>query len=242
MLTGAGFFLAFLAGFVSFLSPCVLPLIPGYLSFITGSSFNELKENSRKLKVKVFVSSLYFVLGFSVIFITLGASASFLGGLLLAYRQLLTKIAGVLIIIFGVSLIGFIKLPFFQQHRAIKGFGRSPLSIILLGMAFSIAWTPCVGPVLTSILAFAGSSQTVAKGAMLLGFYALGLGLPFILTGLLFNRFLTFFTWAKARYQLISVVSGLILVTMGVLLLTNQLTYVNVWFRSVAIKMGWPTL
>lgn len=235
-------FLAFLAGFVSFLSPCVLPLIPGYLSFITGVSFNELQEAENVKRGKIFLPSLYFVLGFSLVFIALGASASFIGSFFLSYRQFLTKIAAVLIIFFGLSLMGLVKLTFFQKQRAVKKLSRSPLGILMLGMSFSLAWTPCVGPVLTSILAFASTSQTVAKGALLLAFYALGLGLPFILTGFLFNHFTAFFNWIKTRYQLISVASGFILIIMGLLLLTNQLNYFNAWLRSVAVKMGWPTL
>lgn len=242
MVQSVSFALAFLAGVVSFLSPCVLPLIPGYISFISGSSLTELKENSQAVKLKVLRSSFFFVLGFALIFIGLGASASLIGSFLASYRAILTKVAGVVVIVFGLSLIGSFNLNFFRGRQLGKGFSRSPLGTVLLGVAFSFAWTPCIGPVLTSILAFAGSSQTVTSGAVLLAFYALGLGLPFILTGLLFNRFLQLFSWLKNRYQLVTTASGVILVIMGLLLLTNQLTYFNSWLKATAVKVGWPTL
>jgi len=242
MVQSVSFTLAFLAGLVSFLSPCVLPLIPGYISFISGSSLADLKDNSKAVRKKVLRSSLLFVLGFALVFIGLGASASLVGSFLASYKALLTKVAGLVVIVFGLSLIGLFKLNFFKGRQIGKSFSRSPLGTVLLGMAFSFAWTPCIGPVLTSILAFAGTSQTVTTGAILLAFYALGLGLPFILTGLLFNQFLLVFSWLKGRYQLVTTASGIILIIMGLLLLTNQLTYFNTWLKATAIKVGWPIL
>lgn len=235
-----GFLWAFAAGFVSFLGPCVLPLIPGFLSFISGLSAEELAAGDADAKMQVFIASIMFVLGFSIVFVTMGASASLIGGWLLQYKDILNKAAAVMIIVFGLSLIGLFNLPMFRSaglHAKIKNKGL--FSVVLLGMAFAVGWTPCVGPILTSILTYAGTIGTVGTGMALLATYSLGLGLPFILSGLLFNRFLTAFAWLRRRYQTIAVVSGLLLVTMGVLILTGKIIYINSWLRGIQASGAW---
>ena len=238
--TNISFFWAFAAGFLSFLGPCVLPLIPGYLSFISGYTVEELNEATTKKREHVLWVSILFVLGFSLIFTLMGASASLIGSFLLTYRSLLNKIAAVLIIIFGISLLGLFKIPFFQgisfTHK-IKN--RGPFSVFLLGMAFAVAWMPCIGPILTSILTFAGSTGTVGTGMALLAVYSLGLGIPFILSGLLFSRFITAFGWIRKHYTAITVISGLLLIAMGVLILTGQIVYVNSWLRGLQTSPFW---
>ena len=171
-----------------------------------------------------------FVLGFSLVFIFMGASASYIGSFLLSYRSLLNKIAGVLIIVFGLSLIGLFKLPVFQGGGIkTKTKPRGPLSTIVLGMAFAVAWTPCVGPILTAILTYAGSTGTVTTGMALLAVYSLGLGVPFILTGLLFSRFLVAFGWVRKHYGVITTISGLLfsLLTLDSILFTGLLRVVH---------------
>lgn len=234
------FFWAFAAGFVSFLGPCVLPLIPGYLSFISGLSIEELGAADSADSGRVVAASAAFVLGFSLVFVLMGASASLIGGWLLTYKSVLLKGAAILIIVFGLSLIGLFKLPFFQTGHLKGNFkSRGPWAVLLLGMAFAVAWTPCVGPILAAILAYAGSTGTVATGMALLAFYSLGLGLPFILSGLLFTRFLAAFSWIRRHYQAVSVISGLLLVAMGVLMLTNHIVLINAWLRKLQLTGGW---
>jgi cytochrome c-type biogenesis protein len=238
--TNVSFLWAFAAGFVSFLGPCVLPLIPGFLSFISGLSAEELEEGRAEARMQIFVASVLFVLGFSLVFMTMGASASLVGGLLLRYRDVLNKVAAVMIIIFGLSLIGLFSLPGFRNpnlHAKIKRKGL--FSVVFLGMAFAVGWTPCVGPILTAILTYASTTGTVRTGMALLATYSLGLGIPFILSGLLFNRFLTAFGWLRRRYQTIAVVSGLLLVAMGVLILTGQIVYLNSWLRGIQSSGAW---
>lgn len=238
--TNISFLWALAAGFVSFLGPCVLPLIPGFLSFISGLSIDDLQAGPNKTGKKALTASILFVLGFSTVFVLMGASASLVGGFLLQYRDLLNKAAAILIIIFGLSLLGLFNLPFFgtgslQAKVKNKGF----FSIILLGMAFAIGWTPCIGPILASILAYAAATGTVHEGMALLATYSIGLGIPFILSGLLFNRFLTAFSLLRKHYQAISVISGLLLITMGLLILTGQIIYVNSWLRGIQTSDAW---
>lgn len=236
---------AFLAGFVSFLSPCVLPLIPGYLSFVSGVSIEDLRDGGTAHQRLVLVSSGLFVLGFTVVFVALGASASIIGSLLLSYKATLSRVAGLLIVVFGLSVIGWLRLPFFYRRGwRPAATARSKPATVALGMAFAFAWTPCVGPILTSILLFAGAAATVGTGMRLLFVYALGLGVPFIVTGLLLHRLLGGFDWIKRHYRLLNIVSGLLLIGMGVLLATNQIVYVNSFLRHIQARLGlnWITL
>jgi len=224
-----GIFMAFIAGIVSFLSPCVLPLIPGYLSFISGVSVDQLGQPSGHNRLRVLTATILFVIGFALIFVGLGASAGLLGVSLASYKSVLAKVAGVMIIIFALFTMEIIKIP---QLYGTKRFQTTKSSFGLwgalpLGMAFGFAWTPCVGPILASIYAVALTSDTVNQGTFLLSAYALGLGIPFILTALFFNFALGAFQWIKKNYRVINIVSGLLLMTMGILLLTGKLNAIN---------------
>ncbi|HZD58929.1 MAG TPA: cytochrome c biogenesis protein CcdA, partial [Anaerolineae bacterium] len=214
-----GLFIAFTAGIMSFLSPCVLPLIPGYLSFISGISVDKLGQSSSQDRIKVLTATFLFVIGFALIFVGLGASAGLLGVSLMSYKTVLTKGAGVIIILFALFTMDIIKIP---QLYGTKRFqtGKSRFGIwgaLPLGMAFGFAWTPCVGPILASIFMIATTSDTVNQGTLLLSVYALGLGIPFILTALFFNIALGAFQWIKRNYRTVNIVSDLLLMAMGVL-------------------------
>lgn len=223
-------FAAFFAGVISFVSPCVLPLIPGYLSFISGVSVEEMKDKDEKSKVlrRVGLNSIFFILGFSVVFILLGASATFLGKFLLSRLAILYKVAGVIIIIFGLHLLGLFKIPFLNYekrfHSRTKPLGF--LGAFLVGLAFAFGWTPCIGPILAGILLVASNQETVGKGVVLLSFYSLGLGIPFFLTGIGFNRFLGFSGWLKRHFKIIEIVSGVFLILVGLLIFFNSISFI----------------
>ena len=218
---------AAVAGLLSFLSPCVLPLIPGYISFISGVSLQELQAGSdRKILLRTFVSTVWFVLGFSVVFILLGASATAVGRVLLTNLALFGRIAGAVIILFGIHLIGIVRIPFLQyekklhvRHRPLTGLGA-----FLVGAAFAFGWTPCIGPVLAAILAVASVQETVVRGMVLLSVYSLGLGIPFLITSLCGPVFLRLLGRVRWLPRAVEVVSGLLLVGIGLLMLTNRLT------------------
>jgi cytochrome c-type biogenesis protein len=229
-------FAAFFAGVISFVSPCVLPLIPGYLSFISGVSVDEMKDKDEKSKVlkRVGLNSIFFILGFSVVFILLGASATFLGKFLLSRLAILYKVAGVIIIIFGLHLLGLFKIPFLNYekrfHSRTKPLGF--LGAFLVGLAFAFGWTPCIGPILAGILLLASNQETVGKGIVLLSFYSLGLGIPFFLTGIGFNRFLGFSGWLRRHYRTIEILSGVFLILVGLLIFFNSISFIaEIMFR-----------
>ena len=214
------FLVAFGAGLISFLSPCVLPLIPGYISFISGASLNELLENK---KINIFPLIL-FTMGFSFVFIMFGAAASYLGQVLLQNSQTLRVIAGLVIIIFSLQLIGIIKISFLNFEKKIyTKKNNSTWFSFVVGMAFGFGWTPCIGPILGSILALASTEETIFKAVILLSFYSLGLAIPFILSGYLMQRFLIFSKNFRKNINLVSKGGGIILLITGVLILTNQL-------------------
>ena len=214
------FFVAFGAGLISFLSPCVLPLIPGYISFISGASLNELLENK---KINIFPLIL-FTLGFSFVFIMFGAAASYLGQVLLQNSQTLRLIAGLVIIIFSLQLIGIINISFLNFEKKIYTKKNNNVWFsFVIGMAFGFGWTPCIGPILGSILALASTEETIFKAVILLSFYSLGLAIPFILSGYLMQRFLMFSKNFKKNINTVSKSGGIILLITGVLILTNQL-------------------
>jgi len=213
-------FVAFGAGLISFLSPCVLPLIPGYISFISGASLNELL--ARK-KINLFPLIL-FTLGFSFVFVMFGAAASYLGQVLLQNSQSLRIIAGLVIIIFSLQLIGFINLSFLNFEKKVYTKRNNNIWFsFIVGMAFGFGWTPCIGPILGSILALASTEETIFKAIILLSFYSLGLAIPFILSGYLMQRFLMFSKNFKKNINLVSKIGGIILLITGILILTNQL-------------------
>ena len=212
--------IAFGAGLISFLSPCVLPLIPGYISFITGNSLNELLE-SKKINIRPLI---LFTLGFSFVFIIFGAAASYLGQVLLQNSETLRIIAGLIIIIFSLQLIGIININFLNFEKKIYTQKNNNIWFsFIIGMAFGFGWTPCIGPILGSILALASTEETVFKAIILLSFYSLGLAIPFILSGYLMQRFLMFSKNFKKNINLVTKSGGIILLITGVLILTNQL-------------------
>ena len=212
--------IAFGAGLISFLSPCVLPLIPGYISFITGNSLNELLE-SKKIDIRPLI---LFTLGFSFVFIIFGAAASYLGQVLLQNSETLRIIAGLIIIIFSLQLIGIININFLNFEKKIYTQKNNNIWFsFIIGMAFGFGWTPCIGPILGSILALASTEETVFKAIILLSFYSLGLAIPFILSGYLMQRFLIFSKNFKKNINLVTKGGGVILLITGVLILTNQL-------------------
>ena len=191
------FFIAFGAGIISFLSPCVLPLVPGYISFISGQSLNELVENK---KVNL-IPLLLFSLGFSFVFILLGATASALGKILLQNSNYLRVFAGIIIVIFSLQLLGIINISFLNyEKKYYTKKSTKPLLVFIVGMAFGFGWTPCIGPILGSILALASTEENISKGILLLSFYSLGLAIPFILSGFLIQKFLLFSKNFKKKY------------------------------------------
>ncbi len=213
-------FIALSAGLVSFLSPCVLPLIPGYVSYISGSSLNELMESK---EINIFPIIL-FSFGFSIVFISFGATATYLGSLVLDYSYELRIIAGSLIIIFSLHIMGLLNIKFLNYEKRINSnIKPSNFGSILIGMAFGFGWTPCIGPILGSILALAATEDSINKGILLLLFYSLGLAIPFILSGYLIQRFMIFSKNLKNKMNLISKIGGGLLLITGILMITNQL-------------------
>ena len=214
-------FLAFGAGFISFLSPCVLPLIPGYISYISGESLGDIVEKQKKIILK----TVLFSLGFSLVFISFGATASFIGNILLENSNTLRIIAGIIIIIFSLQLIGILNLNFLNQEKRFqtKNYSNNLFFPVLVGAAFGFGWTPCIGPVLGSILTLAAVESSIGKGILLLSFYSLGLAIPFILSGYGISKFLAFSKNFRKNIKIVSVSGGVILLITGILILTNKL-------------------
>jgi cytochrome c-type biogenesis protein len=219
---------AFLAGVLSFLSPCVLPLVPGYVSLISGTTVDGLQEQQGLMR-RVMLSSVMFILGFSIVFIALGAVATTLGQVTRQYYPLLTRIAGIVIIIFGLHLTGIFKIKALyadKRMHSLKG-GSTPWGAFLVGFAFAFGWTPCIGPILATILAFAATEETVLKGTLLLAVYSLGLAVPFLLTSIGIDRFLTFYARFRRHLHTIEVVSGVLLIAIGLLIVTRHFTMLS---------------
>ena len=224
---GVSIVAAFSAGLISFLSPCVLPLVPGYISMVSGASVDELKaEDSTRVLRKVLLHSLLFIAGFSIVFISLGASATWLGQVLLSRMSLLYKVAGVIIIIFGLHLTGLLRIGFLYRDKRFHSAGKpaTALGAFVIGLAFAFGWTPCIGPILAAILGLAASQQTVSAGITLLAVYSLGLAIPFLLTSLGINRFLRFYDRFRVHLRQVEVFSGVILILLGAMIYTNQFT------------------
>jgi len=222
--------IAFGAGLISFLSPCVLPLIPGYISFISGQSLQNILATQQ---VKL-LPLVLFCLGFSTVFIILGASASFLGQTLLQNSETLRVIAGVVIIIFSLQLIGLINISYLNFEKRFEAKkSKNILFPYLIGLAFGFGWTPCIGPILGSILALASIEETLSKAIILLTFYSIGLAIPFVLSGYLIQRFLVFSKNFKKNINLISKIGGIILLITGILILTNQLQTIGFYIIKV---------
>ena len=213
-------FIAFSAGLISFLSPCVLPLIPGYISYISGSSLNELVERKNINLIPI----IFFTLGFSIVFIIFGAAATYIGKLLLNNSNELRIFAGLIIIIFSLQILGVINISFLNYEKRIhsdKNIGV--FGPILVGFAFGFGWTPCIGPILGSILALASTEDNINRGILLLFFYSMGLAIPFILSGYLMQKFLIFSKNFKNNINKVTKIGGIILLITGVLIITNQL-------------------
>jgi len=222
---------AFVAGLFSFLSPCVLPLVPGYLSLISGAGLEELKAPEAHLMRRVMVNSIGFILGFSVVFIALGLAATGVGQVLGMYKHTLARVAGVVIIIFGLHLTGIFKIKaLYTDARLhnVKG-SSTPLGAFVIGFAFAFGWTPCLGPILSGILAVAAEQSTLVKGAFLLAVYSLGLAMPFLLTALLMERFLKFYSRFRSHMHALEVASGALLIALGVLLVIGRFTLISNW-------------
>ncbi len=224
------YLIAFGAGLISFLSPCVLPLIPGYISYISGQSLQEIL-NQKKIN---FFPLILFCLGFSTVFVLLGASASFLGQTLLQNSEVLRISAGVIIIIFSLQLIGIINIPYLNfEKRFDAKESRNILFPYVIGVAFGFGWTPCIGPILGSILALASIEETLSRAIILLISYSLGLAIPFVLSGYLIQRFLLFSKNFKKNINLISKIGGITLLVTGILILTNQLQAIGFYIIEI---------
>ena len=222
--------IAFGAGLISFLSPCVLPLIPGYISFISGASLNELLTN-KKINI---IPLILFTLGFSFVFIMFGAAASYLGQVLLQNSQTLRIIAGLVIVVFSLQLIGIVNIGFLNFEKKIYTKKNNNMWFsFIIGMAFGFGWTPCIGPILGSILALASTEETIFRAIILLSFYSLGLAIPFILSGYLMQRFLMFSKNFKKNINLVSKGGGVILLITGILILTNQLQVLGYYILNL---------
>ena len=233
MTQGLSIPLAFVAGVVSFLSPCVLPLVPGYISMLSGATIEELKADvGGELVGRILRNSVAFVIGFSVVFIILGASATWVGKFLLAQRTTFNIVAGIIIIVFGLHLTGLIKIPFlYREARMDTGAPRRGLlGSFVLGFAFAFGWTPCIGPILTAILSLAAIRETVFQGMFLLAVYSAGLAIPFLLTGLGLSQFMKFYGGFRKHLRVVEVISGVLLIGIGVLMAFNKFTVLSGYF------------
>lgn len=222
--------IAFGAGLISFLSPCVLPLIPGYISYISGSSLNELVEKKNINLIPI----VLFTVGFSIVFIIFGAASTFLGQVLLQNSYELRIVAGLVIVILSLHIIGIINIRFFNYEKRIQtNVSKNFFSPILIGMAFAFGWTPCIGPILGSILVLASTEDSLGMGILLLSFYSIGLAIPFILSGYLMQKFLIFSKNFKKNINKVSKIGGVILLITGVLIITNQLQALGYYLLDV---------
>ena len=225
---------AFAAGVLSFISPCVLPLIPGYLSFVSGVTLDEMRgagtgaPPAPGVRRRAVIMSLAFVLGFSLVFIGLGASATAIGSVLMDHLSLLGKIAGVVIILFGLHMMGILKIGLLYSEKRMQTSGKPAgfFGAMLVGIAFAFGWTPCIGPILAAILAVAATQESVGEGVKLLAVYSAGLGVPFVATALAINKFFAASARIRKHYHAIEVVSGVLLVVVGVLIFTNRFTVI----------------
>jgi cytochrome c-type biogenesis protein len=225
---------AFGGGMLSFLSPCVLPLVPGYLSLVSGISVAELQEGDRGNLRRIVLSTLLFVAGFTAVFVALGAAASGLGQALREHQRALEQVAGAVVMAMGVFLAGFVSPRFLMMERRLH---VSPSEVgawapPLMGAAFAFGWTPCIGPVLAGVLGLAEHDATLSRGVILLGAYSLGLGVPFIVTGVAFDRLTGVFAVVKRHFRLINLVAGGFLFAFGFLLFTHRLTRLSSWFTD----------
>ena len=230
-------FIAFLAGLISFLSPCVLPLIPGYISYISGTSFDNISDKKRNLIV---AKTIFFTLGFSFVFIALGSTASFIGKFFLTNSNIFRIIAGIIIIFFSLQLIGIINLKFMNKDIRIytDQYSNNLAFPLLVGAAFGFGWTPCIGPILGSILTLAVIEENISKSILLLSFYSLGLAIPFIISGVLIDKFLFFSKSFRKYISTVTKVGGAILLLTGIAILTGQLQVLGFFILEYFPSLG----
>src|SRR5688572_625957 len=228
---------AFGAGLLSFISPCVLPLVPGYLSYVSGLSLDDLRGTnqsaaaSSNTRTRIVVASLAFILGFSLVFVALGATASAVGQFLIERLPILSRLAGAVIILFGLHTMGVLRIEWLYQTKQVQTRRKpaGPVGAMLVGAAFAFGWTPCLGPILAGILAVGASRETVGDAVQLLATYSLGLGVPFLVTGLAINKFFGAMAKIRRYYHAIELVSGALLVIIGLLIFTNRFTVIAQW-------------
>jgi cytochrome c-type biogenesis protein len=232
--------LIFGAGVLSFLSPCVLPLVPPYLTYMSGASFEQLRGEDRAIHFRVVLTSLFFILGFSAVFVTLGATATAFGQSFRQALPILTPLAGILIIAMGLHFLGVFRIALLDRQVRLNGprVASGPAGGFLLGLAFAVGWTPCIGPILAAILSVAANEKSAVQGATLLGVYSLGLGVPFLLAGLAVGPFLSFFTRFKRNLGFVKKIVGLLLVVTGILFLTGNFTRLSYWFLETFPALG----
>ena len=225
---------AFGAGILSFISPCVLPLIPGYLSYISGMSLDEMRGSGTaavappEVRNRVILTSLAFILGFSLVFIALGASATAIGAFLMQRLTILGRIAGAIIVLFGLHTMGLLRIDWLYQEKRVQT-SRRPAGFfgaVLVGIAFAFGWTPCIGPILAGILAIAAAQNTIGQGIRLLAAYSAGLAIPFFAAALAINQFFSAFARIRKHYHMIELASGALLVVIGILIFTNRFTII----------------
>lgn len=228
-----GVIASFVAGLLSFLSPCVLPLIPGYISFISGESISELtKKNNKTVHIKALIGAFFFGLGFSIVFVLLGASATEVGKIFSNYKDIFEKVAGVIVIIFGLHLLGVFKInSLTKQKKWNYQKGRAPFYIeaFLLGVAFVFGWTPCIGPILASILTFAANKETTTQGIILLSAYSVGLWFPFLLSAVFLSFIMVAIKKAKKVVMIIEKLSGILLIFVGILIMSNTMSMIVIY-------------
>jgi cytochrome c-type biogenesis protein len=220
---------SFVAGFLSFVSPCVLPLIPGYISFISGLTLEEMQGASVSTsRQHVLVASIAFVLGFTVVFVALGATATAVGRFLFDQAPILEKVAGTLLIVLGLHMMGVFRIRLLESDKRIHTQQKpaGPIGAFVVGLAFAFAWTPCIGPILGGILAMASSRESVGEGMQMLGVYSLGLGVPFLLTSVAINQFFAAAAAIRRHYRTIEIVSGVLLIAVGLLIFFDQFTVI----------------
>ena len=231
-MTELSYFYVVTAGLLSFLSPCVLPIVPGYLCFMAGTSLDKLDLNAKEIKRDVFYYSLCFVIGFSTVFIILGASATVISGLMFEYLDYLRVAGGIVIIIFGIHFMQLIQIPLLNQELRVQVQNYKPgvVGSYIIGLSFAFGWTPCIGPILGSVLSVAASSETISQGVFLLFLYSMGMGIPFLLAAYAIGSFLNFFSKIKKYMRTIEIVTGLLLIIFGILILTNRIQELAFFF------------
>jgi cytochrome c-type biogenesis protein len=235
--------LAFFGGILSFISPCVLPLVPSYISFVTGISFEELTDDDGKnLKKVILINSIMFILGFTTVFVViLGSSAQLLGNVFMEYQEIVRRVGGIIIIVLGIHIIGVINFKILQRDKRLHFFKEKPAGMLgsfLVGIGFAAGWTPCIGPILSAIFAVAATSESAWSGMFLFMAYSAGLAIPFLLTSLGINTFLKHFNRLKRYMRVVSIVTGLFLIVTGVLIFSNSLAIIAGYLNSIMPQLS----